>query len=210
VDTDTTAATLLCDTAMTEVHCGQRKELFASMQRGSDMYFVISGNMEYLSRRGNYREEFGEGTWFCEIVLWVDWDLQGTMSAQVPSELAAFSSRSFREIAKQFSCFNLLKAYAHLFARAIIGTFGLTGVNEVWHDVCKVREMVEAAWTATSEMHIRATDSTEAPDAVRFTRQEMSNLSLTSATDIRLDNLIGAVARTSKFTADGRRSSLDT
>jgi len=140
---DSVSASVLCDTAMAEVYMDRNQELYSVGQTGHSMYFIKSGRLEYSAHRGSYKEVLEGVRWFCEVVLWIKWELRGTIVGLSKSELVSLSSSHFRDLAHRLYLFSVLKEYAKQFLESLQFQCNAAHV-ETWHGLSP--ENVEEAF----------------------------------------------------------------
>jgi len=93
---------LVCCCAVKEIVLAIGDELFTPGQIAHAMYFVVSGQLTYSQNHIDNIQILQTGSHFCEAVIWTPWVHQGTLVADVESELLAVDSGKFREVVGRF------------------------------------------------------------------------------------------------------------
>eukprot|EP00913_Durusdinium_trenchii_P022055 g20725.t1 len=79
----------LCDTVLSAVDLASEDVVFHPGEEGEKMYFVKSGNLEYMLPNGDVlKPRLREKAWLSEAVLWTTWWHRGEFKAIAPSQLA--------------------------------------------------------------------------------------------------------------------------
>lgn len=127
----------LCHTALSETSIRLGQELFCQDAQAESMYFIISGFLKYyetpIDSWSHSKSEMqvatpkadeihvvGEGTWCCEIALWLNWTHEGRLAASSHMEAVTLDASVFRQqVVRNIPLFEVCKRYALSFQSAL-------------------------------------------------------------------------------------------
>lgn len=109
----------LCDTVLSAVDLASEDVVFHPGEEGEKMYFVKSGNLEYMLPNGDVlKPRLREKAWLSEAVLWTTWWHRGEFKAIAPSQLAVIKPGPFAEVMKIHPRpWSFCRNYAELFVK---------------------------------------------------------------------------------------------
>merc|ERR1712087_840399 len=88
----------ICHRATAEDSLEMDKELFICGEPANRMFFVVAGKLNYyLGATGIKPQAVKRGKYFCEMVLWLQWEHRGRMVAGQHCELVSIDAQKFRE-----------------------------------------------------------------------------------------------------------------
>lgn len=145
----------LCCFGMAELSCKSSQELFVEGNAAQDMYFVVSGELEYQTQLyGKTRivKAGGVQSWVCEVALWGLWVHCGQMVATTSCDVTALNARKFRDVMTKTHVHGglamALKKYAAAFAELVRADEELDEpvVTDVLDDPLGPERLVEGAF----------------------------------------------------------------
>eukprot|EP00747_Dinoflagellata_sp_TGD_P131114 gnl/TRDRNA2_/TRDRNA2_174930_c1_seq2.p1 gnl/TRDRNA2_/TRDRNA2_174930_c1~~gnl/TRDRNA2_/TRDRNA2_174930_c1_seq2.p1 ORF type:complete len:994 (+),score=202.34 gnl/TRDRNA2_/TRDRNA2_174930_c1_seq2:90-3071(+) len=135
-----------------EMACGLGQELFVGGEKGEHMFFLVSGMLTYMWREDLADEyepcELRSDTWFCEVVLWVDWKHTGQAVASVPCFLVAVNSVHFQELlVHELVGIVEPRKYAVMFVRYFNDlSDGDLPLSDIWMEIDDIEDLAYAAF----------------------------------------------------------------
>jgi len=117
----------ICNTAMSEQSLSTSQELFTYGQGAVNMYFILSGELEYFHHSQDqctctFARGQQKSSWCSEASIWLKWEHQGRLVAMSHSEFAILSASTFRRIVSEFTdIFVVCKEYAIKFQEMVQG-----------------------------------------------------------------------------------------
>mmetsp|Transcript_112505 Transcript_112505/g.223595 ORF Transcript_112505/g.223595 Transcript_112505/m.223595 type:complete len:749 (+) Transcript_112505:130-2376(+) len=137
----------LCHRAMSEEHVGTCQDLFALGGKATKVYVLLSGLLEYyLSSCESGTVEVGEGSYICEVVLWVQWLHRGRLSAMTSCEFVVLDASRFRKVTSRLpSVLGACKDYAKSYREKVVA-LGADHPTDLYYDFDKSQEMAQNAF----------------------------------------------------------------
>lgn len=144
----------LCNTAMAERSYRPSQDVFVENQLATEMYFVITGELEYRSdllcfpivvRPGSHRR------WISEGALWAKWFHLGQLMAQCSCELATLDAKRFRDlVSTSLGCLAFsvavrrhAAAYCEMVQTSLVTDCSVTDITELPETL---KDMVKETW----------------------------------------------------------------
>jgi len=127
----------LCMSAMSQRHLQRDHELFIYGEKATQMFFLVSGELEYyLAAAQSAPQSVEAGSNFGEMALWVNWDHRGRMVSTSSSacELVTLDSEAFRATAAKSLVLPHCQAYARLYVEKLMTEHAVYGrfVSDTW------------------------------------------------------------------------------
>jgi len=146
-ETDEITFNNICNLAMSEKSMSRGKELFRLGGKGSAMYFVNFGSLNYeLGYQKGEPTSVEQGRWVSEAVLWVRWEHRGRMTASsTVCELMELNAAEFGTIMNASDIKNQTRKYARSFAEHA-ASIGSANITDLWGEQDVIKEMTKAAF----------------------------------------------------------------
>mmetsp|Transcript_65449 Transcript_65449/g.173466 ORF Transcript_65449/g.173466 Transcript_65449/m.173466 type:complete len:830 (-) Transcript_65449:134-2623(-) len=139
----------VCHSAMAQESLLMGQELFIHGERSEKMFFVVSGEMDYLLGTGQAVPlSVREGAHVAEMALWLQWHNRGLMSTTMPCEVVSIDSAVFRGIVCQTVVFEQSQQYARDFAQTFVATANgdFSRLSDLWGDFDDLQEIAQQAF----------------------------------------------------------------
>jgi len=139
----------VCHSAMAQESLLMGQELFIHGERSEKMFFVVSGEMDYLLGTGQAVPlSVREGAHVAEMALWLQWHNRGLMSTTMPCEVVSVDSAVFRGIVCQTVVFEQSQQYARDFAQTFVATANgdFSRLSDLWGDFDDLQEIAQQAF----------------------------------------------------------------
>jgi len=143
----------ICHPAMAERTLGVGEELFRCGARGTQMFFLVRGTLNYF---WGYQEavplEVNQGEWMCEAALWTDWVHRGrTTTSLMTCELYTLEASEFQTIVSKTQSLPEIQRYAKFYSsRAVQDSGGAENLTDIWGNKVEVKKVVDRAFDKKS------------------------------------------------------------
>jgi len=156
---DEKALVSVCHKSMEQLINNDLTEVFSLEERARKMYFIVSGSCRYVSQKGLVRLQPHD--FACEMVLWVEWEHRGSMSASASSVMVCVDSALFHDALRRQISFPNCRLYACSYAACLAEIN--EGLSDVWGNFDALQEMSQRAFD-----NMETVEEKKGPRAIGF------------------------------------------